>query len=116
MMRPSQGSVQHADIGTVGDSGNCPGRHSPPDRICLVLMLRRYPVEHASTRGEDMADDETAKQAVQDADIQAIIEQGEAGIEDLIAAYEPIERQYFAAVQAYTGTAVSYAIDTNPPS
>lgn len=48
-----------------------------------------------------------------DDDIQAIIDEGEAGIADLIAAYEPIEKRYFEAAQV-TGPAVTYSIDTNP--
>jgi len=51
--------------------------------------------------------------AVNDADIQAIIDQGEAGIDDLITAYEPIERHYFNAVQV-NAPSVTYASDTNP--
>jgi hypothetical protein len=48
-----------------------------------------------------------------DADIEAIIEKGEAGVGDLIAAYEPIERQYFNALQVGPES-VTYTIDTNP--
>jgi hypothetical protein len=35
---------------------------------------------------------------VTDAEIEAIALQGEAGVNELIAAYEPIERSYFSAV------------------
>lgn len=54
-----------------------------------------------------------SNQDVNDAEIQAIIDQAEAGIADLVAVYEPIERQYFAAVQTPAPT-VTYSIDTNP--
>jgi hypothetical protein len=50
---------------------------------------------------------------VTDEEIQEIIDQHEAGIADLMAAYEPMERQYFNAVQQPTPT-VTYSIDTNP--
>lgn len=51
--------------------------------------------------------------AVNDADVQAIIDQGEAGIADLITAYEPIERHYFTAVQV-NAPSVTNSIDTTP--
>ncbi len=47
---------------------------------------------------------------VDDDDIQAIIDQGEAGIDDLIEAYEPVEREYFSAVQG--APIVTYSTDT----
>jgi hypothetical protein len=50
---------------------------------------------------------------VTDDEIQAIIDQNEAGIGDLIAAYEPIERQYFNVVQTSAAT-VTYSTDTQP--
>lgn len=56
---------------------------------------------------------EEIDRAVDDDDIQAIIDQGEAGIDDLMAAYEPLEREYFSAVQQGAPT-VTYSIDTNP--
>ena len=50
---------------------------------------------------------------VTDEDIQAIMDQGAAGINDLLAAYEPVERAYFLAARV-DEAAVTYAIDTNP--
>lgn len=50
---------------------------------------------------------------VDDDDIQAIIDQGEAGTDDLIEAYEPVEREYFRAVQ-HGAPGVTYSIDTSP--
>lgn len=38
--------------------------------------------------------------AVTDAEIEAIIAQGEAGINDLVSAYEPVERGYIQSVEA----------------
>ncbi len=55
-------------------------------------------------------DDKT--QQVTDQDIQAIIDQAEAGVNDMVAVYEPIERSYFATVTSSVST-VTYAIDTN---
>jgi hypothetical protein len=40
---------------------------------------------------------ESQEVPVTDEDVQAIIDQGEAGVADLMAAYEPIERRYFNA-------------------
>lgn len=57
--------------------------------------------------------DDPSDHTVVDADIQAIIDQGEAGVRDLITAYEPIERQYFNAVRV-DSPSVTYSIDTNP--
>ena len=59
-----------------------------------------------------MSDDQTDPK-VNDAEIQAIIDQGEASIADLMTAYEPIERHYFNAVQV-NAPSVTYSIDTNP--
>lgn len=56
------------------------------------------------------ADTETV--GVTDADIEAIVAQGEAGIGDLMAAYEPVESQYFSSVQA-SAPSITYSIDTN---
>lgn len=58
-------------------------------------------------------DDSDKTNAVTDADIQAIIDDNEAGVADLMAAYEPLERRYFAAVQ-HAAPSVTYSIDTNP--
>jgi hypothetical protein len=41
--------------------------------------------------------------AVSDSEIEAIIAQGEAGINDLINAYEPMERTYLQTVEASGG-------------
>jgi hypothetical protein len=60
-----------------------------------------------------MDDNETTERNVDDADIQAIIDQGEAGVRDLITAYEPVEQQYFSAVRV-SAPSVTYSIDTNP--
>jgi hypothetical protein len=66
-----------------------------------------------------MGDQETAKrqepghEGVTDAEIQAIIDQGEAGTNDLLAAYEPIEQRYFQAVTV-DAPSVTNSIDTNP--
>jgi len=49
---------------------------------------------------------------VTDADIEAIVEQGEAGIGDLLAAYEPVERDYFNAVQSSTVVVTSSSNST----
>ncbi len=62
-------------------------------------------------KGEEAMTDEQAKEQVTDEDIEAIIEQNEAGIADLMAAYEPIEKQYFSAVQVTT-PAVTYSTGT----
>ena len=69
----------------------------------------------ADTRREEthVMDADTNHEPVNDAEIQAIIDQGEAGIADLITAYEPIERHYFTAVQV-PSPVVTYSIDTNP--
>jgi hypothetical protein len=58
-------------------------------------------------------DEKHDERTVTDEDIQEIIDQHEAGIGDLIQAYEPVERLYFNAVQQ-PAPAVTYAIDTNP--
>ncbi len=49
---------------------------------------------------------------VTDQDIQDIVDQGEAGVGDLIAAYEPVEKGYFSAV-APIQPAVAYSTNTN---
>jgi hypothetical protein len=59
---------------------------------------------------EPMGDTKPEPQ-VNDADVQAIIDQGEAGVADLMAAYEPYEQTYFAAVRSDT-VGVTYSIDT----
>jgi hypothetical protein len=56
-----------------------------------------------------MADEKTDQ--VTDDEIERIFARGEAGIADLIAAYEPIERQYFNAASAQAVT-VAYATNT----
>jgi len=63
---------------------------------------------------QDRAEHQDTEQ-VTDSDIEEILEQGEAGIGDLMAAYEPIERRYFAS-QAATAARqpVTYCIDTSP--
>ena len=58
-----------------------------------------------------MAEDKTEQ--VTDDEIEQIFARGEAGVADLIAAYEPIERQYFNAVSAQAVT-VAYATNTTP--
>lgn len=68
-------------------------------------------------RGVALPEQDTQTQTdalpVVDEEIQAIIDAGEAGIGDLIVAYEPIERLYFDAVQVNVPTA-TYSTDTNP--
>ncbi len=49
--------------------------------------------------------------AVSERDIEEIVEQGEAGVAALLAAYEPVEKGYFSAV-APAKPAV-YATNTN---
>jgi hypothetical protein len=61
-----------------------------------------------------MPDQEKREATVTDDEIQAIIDQGEAGIADLMAAYEPVERYYFNAVQAVAPIGASYSIDSHP--
>ncbi len=59
--------------------------------------------------------DDERDNSVTDSDIEAIMEQGEAGIGDLMAAYEPIENEYFTAVQVASPTStVTYSINTAP--
>jgi hypothetical protein len=60
-----------------------------------------------------MDDDKQHEPAVTDDEIQEIIDQHEAGVGDLMRAYEPIERQYFHAVQQ-PAAMVTYSIDTQP--
>jgi hypothetical protein len=57
--------------------------------------------------------DDEKNTTVTDAEIEAIIAQGEAGISSLVEAYEPLERQYFQAVNV-NATSVTYSTDTNP--
>ena len=54
---------------------------------------------------------ETEHEPVTDRDIEEIVQQDEAGIDDLMAAYEPVERQYFSAVQVTT-PAVTYSTNS----
>ncbi len=54
---------------------------------------------------------ETNEPPVTDEEIQTIIDQSEAGLGDLLAAYAPIEAHYFAAA-SLPGTAVVYASNT----
>lgn len=56
-------------------------------------------------------DDDHIEKPVSDAEIQEIIDQGEAGVADLIAAYEPIESAYFNSLQPFAPV-VTVAIDT----
>jgi hypothetical protein len=60
-----------------------------------------------------MDDGKQNEPTVTDDEIQEIIDQHEAGVGDLMRAYEPIERQYFHAVQQH-GVMVTYSIDTQP--
>ena len=60
-----------------------------------------------------MDDRKQSQPDVTDDEIQEIIDQHEAGVGDLMRAYEPIERQYFQVVQQHTAT-VTYSIDTQP--
>lgn len=59
-----------------------------------------------------MADATDTKPRVTDAEIEKIIEENEAGVADLMAAYEPIARQYTAV--SPQGATVTYGIDTYP--
>lgn len=56
----------------------------------------------------------TENTTVTEADIQEILEQGEAGVADVLTAYEKIEKRYFAAVAGETTREpiVSYATHT----
>lgn len=49
-----------------------------------------------------------------DAEIQEILDAGEAGVGDLVSVYERIERQYFAAANSagYAAPVVSYGTNT----
>ena len=49
---------------------------------------------------------------VTDSDIQEIVDHDEAGVADLIAAYEPVERRYFSAVTPMQPT-VAYSTNTH---
>ncbi len=61
-----------------------------------------------------MTDDKDREHGVTDADIESIIAAGEAGIGDLMAAYEPVERHYFAALQS-AAPPIVYAANTTAP-
>jgi hypothetical protein len=50
---------------------------------------------------------------VTDAEIETIIAQDEAGVADLIAAYEPIEAKYFQAVNV-AASSITYSANTTP--
>ena len=52
---------------------------------------------------QGMGESVNRSKAVTDSEIEAIIAQGEAGINDLINAYEPMERAYLQTVEASGG-------------
>jgi hypothetical protein len=47
-----------------------------------------------------MSEEEQQAERVTDADIEAIIAQGEPGVAELVAAYEPIEQHYLKSQRA----------------
>ena len=49
---------------------------------------------------------------VTDRDIREIVDQGEAGVADLLAAYEPVEQSYFSAVTPMQPV-VAYSTNTH---
>jgi hypothetical protein len=49
---------------------------------------------------------------VTDEEIVEIIDQAEAGVGDLLDAYESIETAYFASVRQTSGTTIQYAVGT----
>lgn len=75
------------------------------------------PARHGEAKWEGadaMQEPKTATPSITDDDIREIVEQADAGVGELVTAYEEIEKRYFAAVTA-AGTqqpAVSYATHT----
>lgn len=68
----------------------------------------------ARNEADDVASEEDRTHKGHDAEIQEILDAGEAGVGDLMSVYESIERQYFAAATSagYSAPVVSYGTDT----
>ena len=77
-------------------------------------LLPKSSIYTGPTPPEEGTEMTSSDARVTDADIQAILERGEAGIADLLAAYEPIEHQYYSSVQAGAAIQVMTTIDTYP--
>jgi len=71
-------------------------------------------MDETTASGEIMGerDPQGRPEEVTDEDVQDILDQGEAGVNDLIAAYEPIEKGYFSAVTPIQSPA-AYSTNTN---